>query len=59
LDESFYEKKDLYGNKDLVNASKAFLFCDKAIKELCTLPQEYKDFYTRRLIETLRNSISK
>jgi len=59
LDESFYEKKDLYGNKDLVNASKAFLFGDKALKELSALPQEYKYFYTRRLIEILRNSLSK
>ena len=52
-----YEKKDVYGNKDLVNGSRAFLFLDKSIKELKALPTDYKEFYTRRLIQMLNDSL--
>ena len=36
LNDDFYGKKDVYGNKDLINGSRAFLFLDKSIKELKT-----------------------
>jgi tRNA wybutosine-synthesizing protein 5 len=57
LDEEFYEKKDVYGNKDLVYANKAFLFVDKAIKELNQMPIEYKQFYTKRAIQILSDNL--
>ena len=59
LDDSLYEKKDIYGNKDLVNASKAFLFLGKSIKEIEILPSDYKEFYTKRMIHILNDSINK
>jgi tRNA wybutosine-synthesizing protein 5 len=57
LDEEFYEKKDVYGNKDLVFANKAFLFVDKAIKELNQMPNEYRQFYIRRSIQILNDNL--
>ena len=57
LNEEFYEKKDVYGNKDLTFASKAFLFVDKAVKELNNMPFEYKRFYTKRIIHTLNENL--
>ncbi len=58
LDDSFYEKKDLYGNKDLVNASKAFQSTDKCMKELKLLPNVYKNFYIKRIIEIYRQNLT-
>lgn len=57
LDESLYEKKDVYGNKDLLPAKKAIEFTDKSIKELKSLPFEYREFYTKRLIQILNDSL--
>jgi hypothetical protein len=48
----------VYGNKDLTFASKAFLFVDKCVKELNNLPSEYKNFYLRRLIIKLEESVN-
>lgn len=57
--DSYYEKNDIYGNKDLVNASKAFLFIDKSIKELNLLPDKtYKEFYTKRIIQMLTDNLN-
>lgn len=53
LDESFYEKKDVYGNKDLIPFKRAHEFTEKAIKELKHLPADYREFYTKRLIKQL------
>lgn len=57
LDNKFYEKNDIYGNKDLVMAQKAFLFTDKAIKELNQLPFQYKTFYTKRIIQNFQENL--
>lgn len=57
LNDDFYEKKDVYGNKDLINGSRAFLFLDKSIKELKSLPHDYKLFYTKRMIQILNESL--
>ncbi len=58
LDDGFYEKNDLYGNKDLVNGSKALLFGDKSIKEINLLPDKtYKEFYTKRLVQNLLENL--
>lgn len=58
LDDSFYEKKDIYGNKDLTFASKAILFVDKSIKEINQLPVYYREFYTKRLIQMLNDNLN-
>ena len=59
LGEEFYDKKDIYGNKDLTYALKAIQFADKSIKELNHLPEYYRDFYTKRLIQMLKESLNK
>ena len=59
LDDAFYEKHDVYGNKDLVNGSKALLFADKSIKEINALPNRtYKEFYTKRVIQALLENLN-
>jgi len=45
-----YDRSDTYGNKDLVVASRAGQIVDRAIKLLDTLPDDYRDFYARKLI---------
>ena len=49
-----YDAKDVYGNKDLIPAQHAMQAMDRALKHLNTLPAEYKDFYARRMIQTLQ-----
>ena len=62
LSDECYEKRDVYGNKDLVSATRAFMFVDKAIKELASLNEPntdaYRHFYTRRAIQMLEASLS-
>lgn len=48
-----YDNKDTYGNKDPLPASRAFQIADRAIKALEELPEEYRDFYARRLINRI------
>ncbi|XP_070545756.1 tRNA wybutosine-synthesizing protein 5-like [Ptychodera flava] len=55
LDSSFYEKKDLYGNKDPSAASRAMQILDRALKTLDELPLEYKDFYARRMVAKIES----
>lgn len=57
LDDSFYDKQDLYGNKDLVSATRAFDLVKRGIKEVNNLPQEYKQFYLRRMIQMLKENV--
>ncbi|XP_066474751.1 tRNA wybutosine-synthesizing protein 5 isoform X2 [Tiliqua scincoides] len=45
-----YDKTDTYGNKDLVAASRAAQILDRALKMLEELPEEYRDFYGRRMV---------
>jgi len=59
LDEEYYQKKDLYGNKDLVIAEKAKEELKKAIETLNTIHPYYKQFYTLRLIEELKSTLEK
>lgn len=56
-----YDKKDPYGNKDPVVASRALQALERAINALEELPAEYRDFYGRRMMQriqkrTLRSS---
>lgn len=55
LDVGLYDKKDIYGNKDLIPASQAMQMADKLIKHLDQLPQDYRDFYARRIVCKLEN----
>ena len=58
VDDAFYEKNDVYGNKDLIGGSRALLFADKAVKELNQLPDKtYKEFYTKRIIQVLLDNL--
>ncbi|XP_060112990.1 tRNA wybutosine-synthesizing protein 5 [Heteronotia binoei] len=45
-----YDKTDTYGNKDLAAASRAAQILERALKTLDDLPEEYKDFYGRRMV---------
>lgn len=57
LEDNFYEKNDLYGNKDLLMAQKAFFAAGKAIKELNQLPMHYRQFYTKMIIQKFQENI--
>ena len=50
LKTELYDKKDPYGNKDLLPAAKSLRMLDNVIRQLEELPVEYKDFYGRHLI---------
>uniref|UniRef100_A0A8C4UM16 tRNA-yW synthesizing protein 5 n=1 Tax=Falco tinnunculus TaxID=100819 RepID=A0A8C4UM16_FALTI len=45
-----YDKSDAYGNKDPMAASRALQILDRALKTLEELPEEYRDFYARRMV---------
>ncbi|XP_047629126.1 tRNA wybutosine-synthesizing protein 5 isoform X3 [Phacochoerus africanus] len=45
-----YDKTDTYGNKDPIAASRAAQILDRALKTLGELPEEYRDFYARRMV---------
>ena len=53
LHANLYDKKDPYGNKDLLPAAKSLRMLDNVIKQLEQLPLEYKDFYARQLISKI------
>lgn len=58
LDESLYEKKDVYGNKDLIPFERASDCARKAVRELKHLPKDYREFYTKRLIKLFTESLN-
>ncbi|XP_077996934.1 tRNA wybutosine-synthesizing protein 5-like [Glandiceps talaboti] len=51
---SCYDNKDLYGNKDPTAASRAMQILDRALKTLDELPEEYRDFYARRMVARIQ-----
>ena len=53
LEEKLYDKKDPYGNRDLLPAAKASRMLDNVWHQLDNLPAEYRDFYGRQLIARL------
>ena len=55
LDQCYYDNKDTYGNKDLVPATRAMQIVDRAIKALQELPEEYRDFYARRVVSKVKD----
>ncbi|KGL79504.1 tRNA wybutosine-synthesizing protein 5, partial [Tinamus guttatus] len=50
LPSNCYDKNDTYGNKDPTAASRAMQILDRALKTLEELPEEYRDFYARRMV---------
>ncbi|XP_033100128.1 tRNA wybutosine-synthesizing protein 5-like isoform X2 [Anneissia japonica] len=55
LDPSAYDHKDVYGNKDPLAATRAIQIADRAIKTLHELPDDYRDFYARRIIGKIQS----
>lgn len=58
LDESLYDHKDVYGNKDLNPAFRCQDMINRACKLLDDLPIQYKDFYARKLIQSIKDKCS-
>jgi tRNA wybutosine-synthesizing protein 5 len=54
LEANQYDRTDTYGNKDLVVAARAAQGVDRAVKLLDALPDEYRDFYARKLIARIQ-----
>ncbi|XP_061697377.1 tRNA wybutosine-synthesizing protein 5 [Syngnathoides biaculeatus] len=50
-----YDKKDAYGNKDPVAASRALQGLERALRCLDELPTDYRDFYGRRMIQRIQD----
>ncbi|XP_005989578.1 tRNA wybutosine-synthesizing protein 5 [Latimeria chalumnae] len=50
LQSECYDKTDTYGNKDPTAASRAMQILNRALKTLEELPDEYRDFYARRMV---------
>ncbi|KAL3216917.1 hypothetical protein MRX96_032705 [Rhipicephalus microplus] len=55
LDASLYDKKDPYGNKDLIPASSALTLVEKAVKQLQLLPLDCQPFYALKMISHIKN----
>ncbi len=55
LKDELYDKKDPYGNKDLLPAAKATRMLDNVWHQLDDLPEQYRDFYARQLIARLES----
>lgn len=53
LDENLYDSRDTYGNKDPLPAQRAQQILDRALKALEELPDNYRDFYARRLVSRI------
>ncbi|KAM8856618.1 LOW QUALITY PROTEIN: tRNA wybutosine-synthesizing protein 5 [Spinachia spinachia] len=49
-----YDRKDPYGNKDPVAANRALQALEKALHALDQLPEDYRDFYGRRMVQRVR-----
>ncbi len=48
LDNSFYQTRDLYGNRDLIHGEKAIQLTTEADQQISQLPAYYQDFYRRK-----------
>lgn len=49
-----YDKKDTYGNKDPIAATRALQALERALHTLDELPADYQDFYGRRMIQRIQ-----
>lgn len=50
-----YDKKDPYGNKDPVAATRALQALERTLGILEELPPEYRDFYARRMVSRIQS----
>ncbi|XP_007239576.1 tRNA wybutosine-synthesizing protein 5 isoform X1 [Astyanax mexicanus] len=50
-----YDKKDPYGNKDPLAASRALQCVERALAGLEELPEDYQDFYARRMVQLIQS----
>eukprot|EP00798_Chlamydomonas_sp_ICE-L_P031886 gene31886-6189_t len=57
LHDSQYERKDLYGNRDLVQANAADRATEEAVQQLGKLEEHYKQFYGRRVVSTISKEL--
>jgi tRNA wybutosine-synthesizing protein 5 len=57
LSPDFYEKCDMYGNKDLLAAGRAERILDRSLKQLESLPSEYRNFYALKMIARIRSQV--
>lgn len=55
--EAFYDKKDFYGNKDLLPAKYAFKNIEQALTNLSKLPKKHRLFYINRIIGKLNQIV--
>ncbi|XP_072047446.1 tRNA wybutosine-synthesizing protein 5-like [Amphiura filiformis] len=55
LEAKQYDPKDTYGNKDPQAAARALQIMRRAVKCLEELPEEYRDFYGRRMVMEIEN----
>ena len=51
----FYDNKDTYGNRDPVAANRAMQVLERAMKILDEMPDEYADFFARRMISRIQS----
>ncbi|XP_070771242.1 tRNA wybutosine-synthesizing protein 5 [Enoplosus armatus] len=49
-----YDRKDPYGNKDPVAATRALQALERALHTLDELPADYRDFFGRRMIQRIQ-----
>lgn len=49
-----YDQKDPYGNKDPVAATRALQALERALCALDQLPEDYRDFYGRRMVQRVQ-----
>lgn len=54
----YYDKTDVYGNKDLVAATRSEQILDRALKQLDSLPTDYRDFYARKMIARIQTRLT-
>ena len=57
LDEAFYDGRDTYGNKDPPQVQRSMQVLDRAVKMLSDLPEDYKQFYSWRLLSYLEEKL--
>ena len=55
LEDKLYDKKDPYGNRNLLPAAKALRMLDNVWHQLDELPEEYRDFYGRQIIARIES----
>lgn len=55
LDDSFYNSKDLYGNKMLVPVERVFEKLEEIRPLISSIPEPYRSFYGRQIIQKLES----